>query len=290
MKLKLLNTIKCDLNKSIINIGFAGAVLLTTVLAFTSSAYTDLATDKSYSVFESLFTLDKNILRTDPMLSSVLVFRNGLSGYIAMFLPIVVAFPFMVSFCAERNNGLMRFTISRTGKLRYYLSKFISALISGGLAVMLGIAVYGIACAALFQPLSQFDISTDQLQYIMQDSTGKTIIKMLAVAFAYGAVSTLPAFFLSSFCKNPYIITCLPFMLNYVLTTMLNRIIDANLFNDNFDFDRANAFYPSSVTNFLYIQSFDRSAKWITAVNCSGAIVTLLGFIIVMNLHKDKGV
>ena len=75
MKLKLLNTIKCDLNKSIINIGFAGAVLLTTVLAFTSSAYTDLATDKSYSVFESLFTLDKNILRTDPMLSSVLVFR-----------------------------------------------------------------------------------------------------------------------------------------------------------------------------------------------------------------------
>ena len=44
MKLKLLNAIKCDLNKSIINIGFAGAVLLTTVLAFTSSAYTDLAT------------------------------------------------------------------------------------------------------------------------------------------------------------------------------------------------------------------------------------------------------
>ncbi|WP_181988401.1 hypothetical protein, partial [Ruminococcus sp. AM31-15AC] len=80
------------------------------------------------------------------------------------------------------------------------------------------------------------------------------------------------------------------FMLNYVLTTMLNRIIDANLFNDNFDFDRANAFYPSSVTNFLYIQSFDRSAKWITAVNCSGAIVILLGFIIVMNLRKDKGV
>ena len=76
MKLKLLNAIKCDLNKSIINIGFAGAVLLTTVLAFTSSAYTDLATDKSYSVFESLFTLDKNILRTDPMLSSETDFRD----------------------------------------------------------------------------------------------------------------------------------------------------------------------------------------------------------------------
>ena len=160
--MKLLSAIKCDLNKSIINIGFAGAVLLTTVLAFTASAYTDLATEKTYSVFESLFTLDKNILRTDPMLSSVLVFRNGLSGYITMFLPIVVAFPFMVSFCAERNNGLMRFTISRTGKLRYYLSKFISALISGGLAVMLGIVVYGIACAVLFCFRISFIIQGDK--------------------------------------------------------------------------------------------------------------------------------
>ena len=196
MKLKLLNTIKCDLNKSIINIGFAGAVLLTTVLAFTSSAYTDLATDKSYSVFESLFTLDKNILRTDPMLSSVLVFRNGLSGYITMFLPIVVAFPFMVSFCAERNNGLMRFTISRTGKLRYYLSKFISALISGGLAVMLGIAVYGIACAVLFQPLSEFDVSADQLQYIMQDSTGKNACGSFRIWCSFHTACVFPKLFL----------------------------------------------------------------------------------------------
>ena len=41
MKLKLLNTIKCDLNKSIINIGFAGAVLLTTCLLYTSDAADD---------------------------------------------------------------------------------------------------------------------------------------------------------------------------------------------------------------------------------------------------------
>ncbi|WP_294098558.1 hypothetical protein [uncultured Ruminococcus sp.] len=288
--MKLINTIKCDLNKSIINIGFVGAVLLTTVLAFTASAYTDSATERSYSVFEALFSLDKNILTSDPTLSSVVVFKNGLSGYITMFLPIIVAFPFMVSFCAERNNGLMRFTISRTGRLRYYISKFIASLAAGGLAVMLGIAVFGAACGVLFQPLSSFSVPEDQMQFVIQDSTGKTIFKMLAVAFCYGAISTLPAFFLSSFCKNPYIITCLPFMLNYVLTTMLNRIIDANLFNEDFDIDTVDALYPSSVTNFLYIQSFDRSAKWITAVNCSGAIVTLLGFIIVMNLRKDKGV
>ena len=36
----------------------------------------------------------------------------------------------MVSSCAERNNGLMRFTISRTGKLRYYLSKFFEVVSS----------------------------------------------------------------------------------------------------------------------------------------------------------------
>lgn len=38
---------------------------------------------------------------------------------------------------------------------------------------MLGIAVYGIACAVLFQPLSEFDVSADQLQYISKTAQVK---------------------------------------------------------------------------------------------------------------------
>jgi len=49
----------------------------------------------------------------------------------------------MVSFCTERNSGLMRLTISRTGKARFYISKFLTSFICGGLAALFGAALYG---------------------------------------------------------------------------------------------------------------------------------------------------
>jgi ABC-type transport system involved in multi-copper enzyme maturation permease subunit len=287
-----MKALKCDLNKSILNIGYVGAVLLTTLLCFTAKAYTDPNTAKIYTVFECIAKLDKQLFADDYSFSSYLIFAKGMSGYMAMFLPIIAAFPFMTAFCAERNGGSMRFNITRTGSLRYYLSKFCSAFLCGGSAVLFGYIIFGVIVRIIFPSLSQYELSADDLSFVLVNNKDELtgVLRYMLSAFLYGAISTMPALFISSFCKNPYLITCVPFMLNYVLTTMLNRIIDANLFNENFDFDRANAFYPSSVTNFLYIQSFDRSAKWITAVNCSGAIVTLLGFIIVMNLRKDKGV
>ena len=108
--------------------------LLTCLLCFTAGAYYDPSNDKSFSVFEAVSSLDRRFIEAHSEFAALRLFQNGLSGYISMFLPIIVAFPFMVSFCAERNNGLMRFTITRAGKLRYYLSKFTASLLGGGLA------------------------------------------------------------------------------------------------------------------------------------------------------------
>ncbi len=105
-KLLLFSTVKQDLNKTLLNIGFLGAVLLTAVLCFTAPTYHDIATDRSYSVFESFFSFKREFIESDTQFASISVFQNGLGGYISMFLPIIVAFPFMVSFCAEINSGL----------------------------------------------------------------------------------------------------------------------------------------------------------------------------------------
>ena len=109
-----MKALKCDLNKSMLNIGYVGAVLLTTLLCFTAKAYTDPNTAKIYTVFECIAKLDKQLFADDYSFSSYLIFAKGMSGYMAMFLPIIAAFPFMTAFCAERNGGSMRFTITRT--------------------------------------------------------------------------------------------------------------------------------------------------------------------------------
>lgn len=290
--MKTLNNIRQDLNKAVINIGFAGATLMTCVLCFTASAFRDNSNDKSYSIFEAFFSFDHIFIEKHDDFASIRLFQNGLSGYITMFIPIIVAFPFMVSFCAERNNGLMRFTITRSGKIRYYFSKFTASFLSGGLAVMLGMALFGIIIWIAFPSLESYNLSVEQLEWIIPDGITAAVVKNLIAAFIYGAFSTLPAFFLSSFCKNPYIITCLPFMLIYVWSTSLNKLISKGFETGDYEiYDKVSAFTPDSPRQLAYISFSEMSAtqRNMLIFNVVYLAAALIGFIAIMNLRTDKG-
>ena len=209
-----------------------------------------------------------------------------------MFIPIIVAFPFMGTFCAKRNNGLMRFTITRSGKGRYYLSKFFTAFLSGGFAVMLGMAMFGVIVVFAFPSLGSYDLPADQLEWIIPDGIAAEAVKNLLAAFIYGAFSTLPAFFLSSFCKNPYIITCLPFMLIYVWDTALNKLMSKGFENGDYEiYDKLSPCMPDSPRQLVYIDFSAMTAyqRNMLIFNGTYLLVLLIGFIIIMNLRTDKG-
>ena len=294
--MKFFHTLRQDLNKTIINLGFIGAALMTCLLCFTAPAYMDNATTKSYSVFESIYTFDKIFVQSQTNFASINLFSIGLNGYISMFIPIIVAFPFMVSFCAERNNGLMRFTITRTGKMRYYLSKFFASFLGGGLAVFLGVALFGICVRFMFPAFSSYDIDPEMKRMMFTLSEGQVVLNTLLSAFVYGAFSTLPAFFLSSFCKNPYIITCLPFMLVYIWQTAINKL-QLKMFEDfsSFDqsfYDKLVGFSPNSpqyIPNVLFFDEIQPVTKYAMWFNGIYLVVLLVGFISIMNLRTDKG-
>lgn len=285
-----MKSLRCDLEKSTINIGFVCAVILTTMLCFTANVYRDISIDKNYSVYEALLTIDNRIIQNNYDFASISVFKKALTGYISMFLPIIVAFPFMVSFCAERNNGLMRLAISRTGRYRYYFSKFFSSILSGGLAVMLGVAVFGIFVWFLFPSLSSYNLSTEQLNWLIPGGMVITILRMLLAAFLCGVIGALPSFFISSFCKNPYIITCLPFMLNYVRDTALNKA--ATNYLNAVDYEKYNKllpFYSNSISKISDYSGLNSVMKTTILVNGISLLIALFGFIIIMNLRFDKG-
>ena len=287
----MFRAIKCDLNKTIVNIGFVGAVFTVLLLCFTSTVYTDNLTGKAYTVIEALTSLDKSIIQTNENLSSYNVFSGGLSGYAKMFLPIIVAFPFMISYCSERNNGLMRFTITRTGKTRYYFSKFFTAITSGGLAVMIGLMLFGIVSFFLFPPISTYEIDSELIEIMGYNEVEVRIVKILINAFIFGAISTLPGFFISSFCKNPYLITCVPFLLVYIWNIALNKLETRYYLELDFEaMERIQCFYPNSLTMILFSEEFNTNVKITLAFNIGLILFCLLGYIIIMNRRVDKGV
>ena len=284
-----IKTLRCDLNKTFVNLGFAGAAALTFLLCFTAPAYSDNMTGKTYSIFEALFSMDRKFIESHSEFAASSLSRMGMSGYVTMFLPIIVAFPFMVAFCTERNNGNIRFVIARTGKMRYYFSNFLSCFLCGGFAVLIGISLFMGAMHLLFPPMSSYDIDPE-LAGLLSGGHSEAVLncRYLFSNFLNGAIATMPAFFLSSFCKNPYIITCIPFMFTYIWETVLSKLTTSAM--DKMDTDiinRLRPFYPSTAG----LMFDDTKSVAVTSVvfNTAFVAVFLVGFIVIMSRTRDKG-
>ena len=285
--MKTIHTLSQELKKTIFNIGFLACVLITTALFFTTQLYIETSTGKVYSVLEVITSLDKTIIQSDVSFAWINIFRLVVNGYFLMFIPIIAAFPFIPNFCSERNSGLIRFTIGRTGKMRYYITKFISALLGGGLAVLLGYAFFGLIISNIFPSLSSYTIPEELQTYYNVKDTVPILLKSLLGVFLYGAVSAIPAFLMASFVKNRYIITCVPFMVVYLYNTSLTKISYDALENSNQGLSNLTyTLRPDTISSLAYFNDMVRNSL---LINLAFVVVCFLVFVLIMNRRWDLG-
>lgn len=285
--MKTIHSLKIDLNKTILNLGFFLSVLLTIALQFTNQIYVDIESGKTYCVLEVLMKLSRSQIESDVNLSSLMVLQAGVAGYFVMFIPIIAAFPFIPNFCAERNSGLMRFTIQRTGKLRYYCVKFLSAVLGGGLSVLLGYILFAVLMLILFPDIRTYNLSKEELSALTDFYIAKRLFLIGLGIFLYGAVSAIPAFLTSSFVKNRYIITCVPFMITYLYSTSLTRLIYEGMEKGKQTLiDLGNTLKPEQITTLYYGDSISRNAIY---VNMAFVAVSFFIFVRIMNGRSDMG-
>lgn len=282
--MRMIGSLKSDFCKTVKSAGFLAAVIVTFLLCFTENVYVDRTTARSYSVFESLFELDRQIMYRDDGFCSLMIFKNSLTGYSAMFLPILASFPFAVSQSAERNSGNIRFSIFRAKRMKYYFSKFICGVISGGLGIMLGVMLFGIFSVTAFPGIQHYpDLD---LSYYAPNGVFAEVMKKLLSAFIYGCVSTFPAFFISSFCRNRYIILCVPFLTRFIRQTAINKILsntrDSEIYQMVFPFE------PYAPSRIPYLKAGTQLYSTL-AVTLITAAFMLFGYIIIMERRADKG-
>jgi len=102
ISMKFFHTLRQDLNKTVLNIGFVGAMLMTCLLAFTGSAYRDESNDKSYSILEAFFSFDRRFIESREDFSSFRLF-----GICVRFM-----FPAFSSYDIDPEMKRMMFTLS----------------------------------------------------------------------------------------------------------------------------------------------------------------------------------
>lgn len=280
----MIKSLKCDFHKTLISASFLAAILVTFLLCFTEDVYIDGSDMRKFSVLEALFKFDRAFMENRSDFCSLAVFKSALSGYSAMFLPILASFPFVFSQSAERNSGNIRFSIFRAKRLKYYFSKFICGVISGGICVMLGVMLFGIFSFFAFPRLECY--SPYEFEFLAPDGIFVEIARKLLSAFIYGCASTVPAFFLSSFCRNRYIILCVPFLTRFMQDTAIKKIIvnthDENIYQMVFPFQ---CYAPSQIP---YLESGSMLYSTVAVAAISAALM-LCGYIIIMERRTDKG-
>ncbi len=281
----MLKALKCDLLRCVLNKWFIMSAAITAALCFSVQVYTDNSNGRVYSVLEALLSIDHTVMAESSELIPPLIIGKALSGYAAMALPITAALPFVMSFISERSSGNMRFTVIRTGRVKYYLSKFFSALLSGGLAVWLGVNLFAVLVYILF-PHTQ---STEMLADYIPNEVFPMLLRTAAGAFAYGAASILPAFFLCSFCTNSYIILCVPFLLKFIYETILSTVQTNSVAAGDYEiYQQTLPFYPNAIT-FLFEIPFGKDFITIITLNLLFAVTAFFAFVLVMEKRADRG-
>jgi len=264
---KIFNSITVELRKTIFSYGFILCIVITCLLCFTSSVYIDGLTGKEYSAFEVIANKSEPVF---SLFTSSSLLHASVSPYLTIFIPILSSLPFVTGFCVERLDGNMRFVITRNGKYIYYISKYISAVFSGGIAVMIGFILYSAVICFVF---SNESLSVTEL------------IKMYAGMGIYGIISVLPAFFLSAFIKNKYMICCFPFIFMHFYYTTVSKVQD--FFDSRHRWEivmKMYFLYPSNIKEVL----FDFNSE-IIIYHAVLAVAALAGFTVIMNRRLDYG-
>lgn len=263
---KLMRSLSVDLRKSFFGYGFLLCVLVVFLLCFASVIYTDGQTGKEYTTIEII--ADRSQL-PNVVFSGMSILHISVNPYLTLFLPVLSSIPFVTLFCAERTGGNLRFVIMRTGKAVYCLSKFLSALISGALTVCSGFILYSMVILIVFG----------------KDGSISELMKIYAGIAVYGAVSVLPAFFLSSFIKNKYMICCFPFIFMHFYYTAIAKLQDYFNAHDNWEAIMKISFlYTSEIKEIFF-------SKNVSAVifYCALTVLTFVGFYLIMNRRVDYG-
>lgn len=283
--MKMIKTLKCDFARILFSPEALAAVLATAVLCFSVQVYVDRSTSKAYSVLEALFLLEPAVRAKIPDLSAPMIIRNALTGYSSMALPVTASFPFVISFIAERSSGNMLYTITRTGRWKYYISKFVSAILGGGFCTALGVIFFGAFAFILFPDSA----SPEQIEWAFPNGIVIGILKKMLSAFIYGMTSALPAFFLCSFCQNPYIILCFPFMLKFISEAVLGKIqMNAWLSGNEKTADFIAPLFPNAASRLVEMQIDNRF--WATLiVTIFFAVICFVGFAVIMEKRTDRG-
>jgi len=201
----------------------------------------------------------KDVPGMNPALYNVYeAFMWAEKAWLILFVPVLATLPFADSYALDRVSGYLRAVLMRASYRRYLLTKLVTNLLAGGLALALPLA--------LFFLLSHFFFATDlpSMQEARMHPTGPAssiyweqpalfIFFLIAVAFVFGAVYATLGLAISFWTANRYVVLATPFVLYHTANFILGIAGLAR-------WTPPMTFYPVGVSNSTWLSVFGELA------------------------------
>lgn len=295
----IIRNIKTNIYKIITGYGFYVCILFTTVLCFSAYIYEDSMNSDKYSAFMSLKSFDRDFMLGDTRFCSFEVMRKGAGSWLSLFIPLISAFAFIPLVCDEYEAKLVRLEIFRSSKICYNLSKFITACLCGGFAVMLGFGLFTLADYALFPNINEYNTELKKayeeiLVYsypsITQNGYGFIILKKLGEMFLYGAICAAPAIMFTSLIRNKYLVLCIPFFIKYTIDqTCIKLQSQASSDYTNVDTEILKISSIADPDALSYLSDFGNDKKLVIIYNVVLLLTAAVIYLIIQSRRFDSG-
>lgn len=297
--MSILKNIRVDGRKIVMGYGFYISIFLTFILCLSSPIYKHEEKNETYSVIDVLNKFNKETMLEYPEMCADTVLMKGNRGWLSLFIPIISGFAFVPIICDEYNFKVVRNEIFRSTNFRFNTSKFVMACVSGGVAVMIGYALYICLISTLFP---SFNLYQPELQMTISEEIygsnpffsdlNKISITFLKLGeiFLYGLFSSVFVVFLSSFVKNKYLVLCVPFFIQYGITQFcmkirITEINNAEKMNEKLIYI-SNIILPESVAD---LSQYVFYIKYIIVYNIAKMILLYIAYMIINYRRVDYG-
>lgn len=220
--MRTLRSLKMQLCRMFVSPIPAVCVLMIFALCCVTNVYSDPESGKGYSVATMLLSDDIAQFVADNQVVRENVVRSAMSSWLIMFAPVICVLPFVKSVSSEKSS-LKRFEMHRCGKGVFAVTRLLAGMLTSAVILCVG---YGLLIAlsfGLFPSAAEVDENIVRAALHGMSFAG-FYFSRLAGAFIMGAVCVLPAYIISIFNSNKYMMTCIPFMLLHFYNIFIGRL------------------------------------------------------------------
>lgn len=190
-----------------------------------SVAYTDVDA-RQITVLGLFLQNNTEILLSDVNMNSLEIWRKGFGMWTYILFPLFLTGGYIHMLSEERVYGGTLFYLIREGRIIYCMVKTVSAMVSGGVILLGGYAVYGLMVMMGFPGLSTYQ-SAEAAYYLEQAGIENVILYIFSHCgwtFLYGMATGVFGYMVSVFFTEKYTLLCFPIMLSYIYSSVYSHI------------------------------------------------------------------